>query len=439
MSGPTTMPSAGTLTIEPPGDKSLSHRALLLGILGSGTSRVRGLLDAEDVRATARVLRGLGAEVPDRWDSEVELAGPTRLASAGERPLDCGNSGTTARLTSGLVAGAGVEAVLDGDASLRGRPMDRVVYPLQAMGARVEYLEADGRLPLRFRGRATGSLRPLVHRPEVASAQVKSCLLLAGLASGVAVEVIEPGRSRDHTERLLRSMGAPVSFGPEGGGARVRLEEEARRRLGPLDLSVPSDPSSAAFLVAAALLGGTPLRLEGVGLNPTRTGWISVLRRMGSRLRVVEGEPSGGEPVGTLAVEPARLSAFEIGEEEVPRLLDEIPVLATLAVRARGTSVVRGAEELRVKESDRLARLASNLERLGVDCRERRDGLEIEGTDADLEGRVATGGDHRIAMAFGALAADPGCRIEVDDPSCVAVSYPGFWDDLDRLRASGSR
>ncbi len=436
MTGAAETRARGTVAIVPPGDKSISHRALLLGVLGRGVSRVRGLLDADDVRATARVLARLGAEVPERWDGVVALEGPTRLGSAGDRPLDCGNSGTTARLSAGLIAGAGVEAVLDGDASLRRRPMDRVVYPLQAMGARIDYLEERDRLPIRLRSRATGSLRALVYRPEVASAQVKSSLLLAGLASGVAMEVVEPGRSRDHTERLLAAMEAPVRFGPEGEGARVRLEEGARDRLEPLDLEVPSDPSSAAFLVAAALLGGRSLRVEGIGLNPTRTGWISVLRRMGAALRIVEGEPSAGEPVGTLTVEPSGLGAFEIVGREVPRLLDEIPVLAVLAARAEGTSVVRGAEELRVKESDRLALLASNLERIGVRCREREDGLEIEGTGAALEGRATTAGDHRIAMAFGALGADPDARVEVDDPGCVAVSYPGFWDDLARLHGS---
>lgn len=423
-----------TLSVRPPGDKSLSHRALLLGVLGSGHSRIRGLLDAADVRSTAVVLRGLGAPVPERWEGTVELAGPAPLKSAGEAMLDCGNSGTTARLAAGLIAGAGVGAGLDGDASLRRRPMDRVVYPLQAMGARIDYVGERERLPIRIRPRATGSLRSLVHRSEVASAQVKSCLLLAGLASGVLVEVVEPGRSRDHTERLLEAMGAPITFGPEGEGARVRLEESAKESLGPLEFTVPADASSAAFLVAAALLTGVPLRVEGVGLNPTRTAWLSVLRRMGASLRIEEGEPSAGEPVGSLRVEPSELRGFEITPEEVPRLLDEIPVLAALAARAEGESIVRGARELRVKESDRLALVAGNLRRLGVRCHEREDGLEVEGTRRRLEGRVETDGDHRIAMAFGALGADPETRITVDDRDCVEVSYPTFWEDLDRVR-----
>ena len=426
-----------TATVRPPGDKSISHRVLMLAPLAEGTTRVRGLLDAADVRATARAVEALGAPVPADWSGEASLEGPARFR---EPPgtIDCGNSGTTARILCGLVAGLGRAAVLDGDASLRARPMDRVVYPLQALGAEIAYRGEEGRLPVELSSRATGSLRPLVHTPRVASAQVKSSLLLAGLAGGVRVEVREPGRSRDHTERLLEAMGAPLAWGPEGEGARASLESppdgEERHRLEPLEMRVPGDASSAAFLAAAALLGGGPVRIEGVGLNPTRAAWIEVVRRMGGRLAVEERGREAGEPVGDLVVEPSGLRGFEIGPGEVPRLLDEVPVLAVLAARAGGTSTLRGAEELRVKESDRLALLAENLDRLGVACREREDGLEIEGGDGPLSGRVRTGGDHRMAMAFGVLAA-AGHGVEVDDPGCVAVSYPGFWDDLERLEA----
>lgn len=440
-----------TTTLRPPGDKSISHRVLMLAPLARGTSRVRGLLGADDVRSTAAAMRALGAELPavpgdgdgaggpTRRSDEARIPGPAAFHDA-DVPVDCGNSGTTARILAGLVAGLGREAVLDGDGSLRRRPMDRVVYPLQALGARIEYLEAEDRLPFRIRRRATGSLRPLRHRPAVASAQVKSCLLVAGLASGTRVEVAEPGRSRDHTERLLRAMGAPITFGPDGEGARAEIDAagEDGHRLEPLDLTVPGDASSAAFLAAAALLGAGPVRLEGMGLNVTRTAWLEVLRRMGGAVEVRETGEEAGEPVGDLEVAPSDLRAFEIGPEDVPRLLDEIPVLAVLAAHARGTSVIRGAEELRVKESDRLALLASNLEALGARCRERDDGLEVEGGAGPLEGRVETGGDHRIAMAFGLLSAVPGCRVEVDDPACVAVSYPGFWDDLDRLTGAAA-
>ncbi|HKK09142.1 MAG TPA: 3-phosphoshikimate 1-carboxyvinyltransferase, partial [Gemmatimonadota bacterium] len=323
-----------TTTLRPPGDKSISHRVLLLAGLARGASRVRNLLDAADVRSTASVLRGLGAEVPQDWSGTVELPGGARYRDA-SGPLDCGNSGTTARLTAGLVAGLGRAAVLDGDASLRGRPMDRVVYPLQAMGARIRYEGERGRLPIAIASRASGSLRTLRHRPRVASAQVKSCLLLAGLASGTRVEVVEPGRSRDHTERLLAAMGAPLRFGPEGEGARATLEPaDGRPSLEPLELRVPGDPSSAAFLVAAALLAGRALRVEEVGLNPTRTGFLEVLRRMGARVTVRETGEEGGEPVGELEVEPSELAGAEVPPEAVPRLLDEVPVLAALVQEA---------------------------------------------------------------------------------------------------------
>lgn len=423
-----------TVTLRPPGDKSISHRLLMLAPLCAGTTRIRGILDAADIRSTAAAMRALGARIPEDWSGGVSVPGPAHFHDAAAR-VDCGNSGTTARILSGLVVGLGREAVLDGDASLRRRPMDRVVYPLQALGARIDYLETRGHLPFRVHARATGSLRDLRHRPKVASAQVKSSLLLAGLAAGTRVEVVEPGRSRDHTERLLSAMGAPLEFGPEGEGARASLEEAPDgRRLRPLDLTVPGDPSSAAFLAAAALLGERPVRLEGVGLNPTRTGFLEVLRSMGADVTIREGGTRAGEPVGELEVAPSRLEPFDIGRGLVPRLLDEIPVLSVLAARARGTSTVRGAEELRVKESDRLALLADNLERIGVECRERDDGLEVQGTDAPLRGRARTGGDHRMAMAFGILRGLPRCEVEVDDPGCVEISYPGFWSDLERIR-----
>lgn len=421
-----------TTTLRPPGDKSISHRVLMLAGLADGTSRVENLLDAADVRSTAAVLRGIGARIPEDWSGTVELPGGASWRDAGA-VLDCGNSGTTARLGAGLVAGLGRAAVLDGDASLRRRPMDRVVYPLQAMGARIRYEGETGRLPISLSARATGSLRTLRHRPRVASAQVKSCLLLAGLASGTRVEVVEPGRSRDHTERLLRAMGAPIAFGPEGEGARALLEpEDGRPPLSPLRMRVPGDPSSAAFLVAAALLAGRSARVEGVSLNPTRTGYLEVLRRMGARIRTEETGEEGGEPVGDLVVEPSELRGVEVPPSAVPRLLDEVPILAVLGARAEGTLAIRGAEELRVKESDRLALVAGNLEALGVSCRETADGLEVAGSGSPLSGEVLTEGDHRIAMAFAVLGTAPGCRIRVDRPECVGVSYPGFWEDLSR-------
>lgn len=417
-------------SVRPPGDKSISHRLLMLAPLAEGESRIRGLLASRDVRSTAAAMRAVGAEI--RWEppGEARIPGPAEIRDASER-IDCGNSGTTARILVGLLAGLGVAARLDGDASLRARPMDRVVYPLQALGAGIEYLGARDRLPIELQARATGSLRTLRHRPKVASAQVKSSLLLAGLTSGTHVEVVEPGRSRDHTERLLDAMGAEVTWGPVEDGWRAAVEGgEGSPDLEAVDVRVPGDPSSAAFLVAAGLLGRREVRIEGMALNPTRTGFVEVLLRAGARIETEEEETVAGEPVGTLTVEPSELDALEVGPGEVPRTLDEIPVLAVLAVRCRGTSVIRGAEELRVKESDRLSLLAENLRRLDVECREREDGLEIRGTTAGLAGRVETGGDHRIAMAFGVLGSSAGVELEMDDPTCVDVSYPGFWEDL---------
>lgn len=424
-------------SIRPPGDKSISHRALILASLADGASRIRGLLSAEDVAATAAALGALGAEITqtrraraeDAGRGEVRVHGPAPFGSPAE-PLDCGNSGTTARLLAGLAVGAGVGATLVGDPSLRRRPMERVVYPLQAMGGRVRYLEESGRLPIRIDPRATGGLRPLRHRSRVASAQVKSALLLAGLAADTRVEVREPGRSRDHTERMLQAMGAPIEFGPHGEGAFASLRPREGVRLAPLDFTVPGDLSAAAFLIAAALLSGRALRVENVGLNPTRTGFLEAIEEMGAEVRATVTAEEAGEPVGDLEVRPGELRAFAIQEVRVPRLLDEVPALAVLAARAEGTSRLSGAAELRVKESDRLAILADNLARVGVRCRERPDGLEIEGTSALLEGEIRTGGDHRIAMAFGALTASGRARLTLDDRDCVAVSFPGFWERL---------
>lgn len=422
-------------SVRPPGDKSISHRALILSALASGESRLRNVLQAADVDATARALRSLGAAIPERLGGEVRVQGPADLQDAPE-PIDCGNSGTSVRLVLGLIAGSGVEALLDGDASLRGRPMDRIVYPLQAMGAKIRYLERRDRLPVHVLGRATGSLRPLKHRPRIASAQVKSGVLLAGLVDRVNVEVIEPGASRDHTERMLRAMGAPLTTEDHGAARHVRLlagEPGWDGNLVPLDLDVPGDPSSAAFLIAAAVLTGRELRVEGVSLNSTRIGFVETLASAGLPIEVDPRGEAAGEPAGNLIVRRGRPAPFRIGPEEVPRLLDEIPVLSVLAARANGVTRIRGAAELRVKESDRLAVVAGNLRELGVECREYPDGLDVIGTTDPLEGSVTSAGDHRIAMAFGVLGLDPAARIVVDDRDCAAVSYPGFWHELESL------
>jgi 3-phosphoshikimate 1-carboxyvinyltransferase len=404
-----------------PGDKSISHRALILAALADGTSHVQDILQSADVESTAAVLRAMGARIPPLAPS-MEIAGRGRRGltePAGD--LDCGNSGTTARLMSGVVAGHPFAARFTGDASLSRRPMHRIARPLQAMGARVTFEHGDG-LPMTVHG---GALKALKWESETASAQVKSAVLLAGLVSGVPVLVIEPGRSRDHTERLLRSTGVDVDV----VGDMVRLDPV--QRLAPLDLRVPGDPSSAAFMTALAVLAaGGALNVADVCLNTTRTGFYRALQRMGARVELHVDALQGGEEIGTIFAWPSTLRAIEVGAEHVPSMIDELPLLACVAARASGTTVIGGAAELRAKESDRITAVVENLQAIGVTAEERPDGLTVTGSDAPLRGAVRTHGDHRLAMAFGVLAALPGSTIAIDDPSCVAVSYPAFWDDL---------
>ena len=415
-----------------PGDKSIGHRFLILGALAEGESRLKGVPDSLDVRSTGECLRDLGVDLASDG-SETLIRGPASWRSP-THPLDCGNSGTTARLLVGLLSGLGVEARLQGDASLSRRPMDRVVYPLQSMGARIRYLEAPDRLPIQVEKRASGQLRTLRYRPRVSSAQVRGALLLAALASRTDLEILDRLRPRDHTERILASLGAPIDSEADGEGERISLRAAGwDGRLKPLVAEVPGDLSAAAFLIVAALLAQRPVTVRSVGLNPSRTGFLDVLQRMGADVVRTLLAEEAGEPRGDLTVGAAQLRPFGIGESEVPGLVDEVPALAVLASRTAGVSEIRGASELRVKESDRLRLLASNLNAVGVRCEELDDGLRIHGTDSDLAGSITTGGDHRIAMAFGVLAASPGCEIAIDDPACVRVSFPGFWDALDRL------
>lgn len=420
-----------------PGDKSISHRALMLAPLATGRSRVTGLLVGADVLATGEAMRALGVPYDPAGlrEGRLDLEGPCELRSP-RRTIDCGNSGTTARILLGLLAGRPVTATMSGDASLRRRPMGRVIRPLRAAGARIRELGEAGHLPLEVQG---ATLQPIEHESPVASAQVKSSLLLAGLGSGVSACVSEPGTSRDHTERMLRAMGADVTTEQLGGGGQRVCLSSHEGGLAPLEFRVPGDFSSAAFFIVLALLGGAGegVRIEGVGLNPGRTGLLRALERMGADLDVRVGGAAAGEPTGSIVARPSQLQGAAIPAEWMPTLLDEIPALVCAAARASGRTTVRGAAELRVKESDRLATLAANLIGLGVTVHELDDGLVVDGTDAPLRGAIATEGDHRIAMAFGLLDALPGVEVEIDDPDCVAVSYPGFWVDLDRATGAG--
>jgi 3-phosphoshikimate 1-carboxyvinyltransferase len=416
-----------------PGDKSISHRALLLAAVARGESRLRGVLPGADCRSTAHVLRALGVPVPDLPPDGGEFRVTSPGIESWTEPaevLDCGNSGTTSRLLLGLLAARPFCCTLTGDPSLRSRPMERVTQPLAVMGARFRPLEEPGRLPLEICG---GALRSLDFRSPKASAQIKSAVLLAGLAAGVPVSVVEPARSRDHTERMLAGLGVAVQSEPEDGGWKVTLPQFAAA-LPPLDLAVPGDPSSAAFVAALALLAESgELRIRDVCVNPTRTGFLPILARMGAGIEVQSQRTSHGEPVADLVARPASLRATDVGADEIPAAIDEIPILAVLAARAQGTTAITGAGELRVKESDRIATLVSNLRALGAESEELPDGLVVTGSDRPLAGPVRTHGDHRIAMAFGILAALPGNRIEIDDPGCVEVSFPGFWAMLRRL------
>ena len=421
-------------TLRVPGDKSISQRALILASLSEKESRLGGLLAGSDPKATAAVLRALGAAIPPLAEGGGEITLRGRGLGGFREPegiLDFENSGTGARLMLGVLAGQSFRTTVSGDASLRSRPMGRIMRPLRSMGATLRELGERERLPLEVVGARLGALD---YASPVASAQVKSALLLAGVVGRVDVRVSEPRPSRDHTERMLGALGVSVTSREGEGRWQIELRDPPSA-IEPLDLDVPGDFSSAAFFIVLALLGGVAggLRIEHVGLNPTRTGLLGALARMGGRMEVLgpdEGPGAVGEPVGEIRLSPGTLAATEVSESEVPAMIDEFPVLAVAAARASGITRITGAGELRVKESDRIRSLALNLRAVGVEAEELGDGLEIQGSDRPLRGRVQSHGDHRIAMAFGVLGALPGNRIDVEGASIVDVSFPGFWERL---------
>lgn len=421
------------MRIRVPGDKSISQRALLLSTLATGESRIRGLLASADPVSTAGAMRALGADIPafGRGVDEIRVhgLGLTGLKQP-DAVLDLGNSGTGSRLLMGVLAGQPITATLTGDDSLRARPMGRVSGPLSQMGARFEWPEAEGRLPLTVRG---GGLHDVELELRVASAQVKSALLFAGLTGGVSVQLTEPGPSRDHTERMFVGAGVNVETAVVGQGRRVEMVGPPER-IAPLDLTVPGDPSSAAFFLLAALLGVTDaIEIEGVGLNTTRTGVVQLLRRMGADVTVEQTHLEAGEPVGVLSARVGDLRGCEVVREDVVTAVDELPIVAVAAARADGVTRITGAAELRVKETDRIRAMVLNLRALGIECEELEDGMEIRGTDRPLSGTVDAFHDHRIAMVFGVLGAQKGNQIEVVGRDCVDVSFPGFWELLDQV------
>ena len=422
---------AGPLTgrIRVPGDKSISHRALMFGALAAGRSRISGLLEGEDVLATAAALRAMGAVIgKDGEDWIVDGVGVGSLLQP-ERALDMGNSGTSTRLLMGLLASHGITATFTGDASLSKRPMGRVIDPLSTMGANFTP-SPGGTLPLVMEGMQPAV--PVTYRLPVASAQVKSAVLLAGLNTPGITTVIEPVPTRDHTERMLRSFGVEVQVEDRDGERVIRVHGPCD--LHPNDIVVPGDPSSAAFFaVAASIVPGSDLVIENVGLNPTRDGIYRALREMGANIEYLEEREVGGEPVADLRVRHARLKGIVVDPAIAPSMIDEFPVLFVAAAFAEGATVTSGLEELRVKESDRLSAMATALKSAGAQVEENGDGLIIEGNGGQPlsgGGTIVTHFDHRIAMsmAVAGLASEGG--IEIDSTEPIGTSFPNFMDLL---------
>jgi 3-phosphoshikimate 1-carboxyvinyltransferase len=408
-----------------PGDKSISHRAVMIGAVADGETTVRGFGRSGDTESTIAAVRALGATVDEDDVDTIRVQG-VGLRGFGEPagPIDCRNSGTTLRLLAGLLAGQSGRFELTGDESLRGRPVDRIATPLAEMGARVE--TADGKPPLVVEGNGLKAIR---YELPVASAQVKSCLLHAGLYAEGRTTVVEPLPTRDHTEIMLAAAGAPVTRRPD----RVSIGPAERLRLG--EVEVPGDFSAAApFVVAATLLPGSELTIHDVGLNPRRTGLLDVLERMGARITAMHRHRSAGEPIGDLLVQSAPLVATSVRAEEVPRMVDELPLFALAAACARGESSVEGARELRVKETDRIETVTTSLRALGIRIRKRHDGFGVRGVPTRPKGGgMGSDGDHRIAM-LGAVAGVVSREgVALEDAEAVAVSFPGFFELLDSV------
>lgn len=419
------VPLKGQIAI--PGDKSISHRALMLSALAVGTSRVTGLLEGHDVLATAAAMRAMGASIERRDDGEwrIDGVGVGGLLQP-RQALDMGNSGTSTRLLMGLVASHPITATFIGDASLSARPMGRVIDPLGQMGADIS-ASPGGRLPLMIRGLAPAVT--LAYRLPMASAQVKSAVLLAGLNTPGITEVIEPVPTRDHSERMLRGFGADLTVETDGEGTRhIHIRGEAE--LKPQAIIVPGDPSSAAFFIVAALVvPGSDITIANVGLNATRAGLVEVVRQMGGDIELLNAREVGGEPVADVRVRHSTLTGIEVDPTVAPSMIDEFPILFIAAALAQGRTVTTGLDELRVKESDRLAVMAAGLRAIGARVEEREDGLIIDGSGGDpLPGGATVAGhlDHRICMSFAVAGLVSKAPVTIDDIAPVATSFPNF-------------
>jgi len=417
-------PLRGEITV--PGDKSISHRSIMLGSLASGTTLVHGFLEGEDSLATLRAFRTMGIAIEELGDGQLRIEGRgLHGLQEPEDVIDCGNSGTTMRLMLGLLSGQSFFSVLSGDQYLRRRPMKRVVGPLGTMGARI-WGRCDGeRAPLAIQG---GTLQAASYDSPIASAQVKSALMLAGLYADGETSVREPHLSRDHSERMLSYFGADVR--PFAGGVTVVGGAELTGQ----EVFVPGDISSAAFFMVAALITpGSELLIRNVGVNPTRSGIIDILRQMGGSIELLDPRECSGEPVADLLVRSSELRGIEIGGALVPRAIDEFPVVSVAACFAEGTTVIRDARELRVKETDRIAAMCDALNAVGGQVEPREDGMRICGIDQLSGGTVASCGDHRIAMSMAVAALRSSAPITVADTGCTETSFPGFWQLLQQL------
>lgn len=431
MSKETVKPAARALKgeITPPSDKSISHRAVMLSSISSGTCVVRNFLRSEDTMSTLNAMRALGVDIDDEADEIIVRGAGLRGLKAPDVSIDCGNSGTTMRLLSGILAGNAFSAELKGDESLSARPMGRIIKPLRMMGAQISASDEDKYPPLRIAG---GPLRAISYELPVPSAQVKSAVLLAGLYARGTTEVIETVRSRDHTERMLPHFGVRLQF----DGMKISLD--GGQELQAADTTVPGDFSSAAFfLVAALTVPGSEVVIRSVGLNRTRTGLLGALNSMGAGIEVRQssGREQSGEPVGDLYVKnTGRLRAVDITAGMVPALIDEFPVFCVAAALAEGVTTIRGAAELRVKESDRIAAVAEGLRAMGSEVEEFQDGLSIKGTEALKGGsQVSSKGDHRVAMAFSIAALSARDDTVIEGADAVGVSFPAFFNMLEGL------
>ncbi|MFH0947392.1 MAG: 3-phosphoshikimate 1-carboxyvinyltransferase [Elusimicrobiota bacterium] len=414
----------GEIEVAP--DKSISHRALMISAIAEGSSRIKNFLKADDCISTMNCLKKLGVDIVEK-DDEIIVKGKGLKLKKPTEILDAGNSGTTVRLLSGILAGQDFITKLIGDESLSKRPMKRIIEPLEKMGAKIK--SNNGYLPIEIEG---GNLKPINYESKISSAQVKSCILFAGLYADGITSFTEPEKSRDHSERMLKSFGAKISV------KKNAVSVKGIAKLHSSDIFVPGDISSAAFfMVAATIVKNSELKIKNVGVNPTRTGVIDVLKKMGAKILIenkrAHGVTGAGEPIADIIVKSSNLKSTVIEQSEIPLLIDEIPIIAVAAMQAEGTTKITGAKELRVKETDRLKAIASELKKMGADIEELEDGLVIKGPTKLKGAKVNSYKDHRIAMSLAIASLVAEGETEISDKDCVNISFPEFWKTLNNI------